>query len=63
MYFDSLSAALHMEGHGVFVWSVCIVAVLVVAALLIVPRRRERAALKTIAGELRRQASRAAEVS
>ena len=55
MYFDSLSQALHMEGHGVYVWTVCAVAVVVVGALLVLPRRREKATLKQIAGDLRRQ--------
>ena len=55
MYFDSLGQALHMDGHGVFVWTVCVVAVIVIAGLLLLPRRREKATLKQIAGELRRQ--------
>ena len=55
MYFDSFSQALHMDGHGVYVWTVCAVAVVVIGALLILPSRREKATLKQIAGELRRQ--------
>ena len=42
MYFDSLQAALAMDGHGVYVWTVVVVSVLVCAGLLVVPARSAR---------------------
>ena len=42
MQFDSLSEALAMGGHGPFVWSVALVAVLVIAGLLLLPWWRAR---------------------
>ena len=42
MYFDSLQAALTMDGHGVYVWSVVAVSVLVTAGLLVLPARSAR---------------------
>jgi len=55
MYFESLSAALHMDGHGVFVWSAYLVTTLVVAAVLIVPKRREKLFFRQLQGVLKRQ--------
>ena len=55
MYFDSLRAALLMEGHGAFVWSAYAMSSLVIAVLLIVPLRRRRALLNRLASESRRQ--------
>ncbi|MBT4521474.1 MAG: heme exporter protein CcmD, partial [Halieaceae bacterium] len=45
MFFDSFSAALHMGGHGGFVWSAYLITLLVVIILLVAPWRRERALL------------------
>ena len=55
MYFESLSAALHMDGHGVFVWSAYLVTTLVVAAVLVVPKRREKLFFRQLQGVLKRQ--------
>ena len=55
MYFDSLSALLVMEGHGVFVWSAYAISIAVVIALLLAPGRRQRRLLRGLAAELRRQ--------
>ena len=55
MYFDSLSAALAMDGHGIYVWTAYIIAVSAIALILILPRRRERKFLRDLAGEIRRQ--------
>lgn len=55
MYFDSLGAALAMDGHGAFVWSAYAITLLVLAVLLIVPGRRRRRLLREIGGELKRR--------
>ncbi len=55
MYFESLSAALHMDGHGVFVWSAYLATTLVVAAVLVVPKRREKLFFRQLQGVLKRQ--------
>ncbi len=54
MYFDSLTAVFSMDGHGFYVWTAYLVAVIVVAAALIAPVRRRRRLLRQLAGELRR---------
>jgi heme exporter protein D len=54
MYFDSLGAALNMDGHGVFVWSAYLIALLVVTAMLVAPVRRKRRFLGQLGGELKR---------
>ena len=55
MYFDSFSAALAMDGHGVYVWSAYLIATAAIALILILPKRKERQILARLAGELRRQ--------
>lgn len=55
MYFDSLGAALAMDGHGAFVWSAYLITMLVLATILLAPRRRRQRALRQLAGELKRQ--------
>ena len=55
MYFDSLGAALAMDGHGAFVWSAYLICLLVVVAILVVPVRRKRRFLRQLAGELKRR--------
>jgi heme exporter protein D len=42
MYFDSLTALWLMEGHGLYVWSAYGICLLVMAALVILPLRRQR---------------------
>ena len=59
MYFDSVSAALAMDGHGGYVWSAYLVTLLVVLVLVLVPRRRGREILKQIDGEHRRREAQA----
>lgn len=58
MYFDSIGAALTMNGHGAYVWSAYALSVLVLAYTLSVPRRRERRLLRELRGEVRRNAER-----
>ncbi len=55
MYFDSLAAALQMDGHGIYVWPVYALGVLIISALVALPRRRERQLLRRLAGDIRRQ--------
>ena len=55
MYFESISAALQMDGHGVYVWSAYLITIAVVATVLILPARREKAFLRQLQGNLKRQ--------
>ncbi len=55
MYFDSLGAALQMNGHGGYVWAAYGITLVVLVALLAVPLRRQNRFLKQLAGELKRQ--------
>ena len=57
MYFDSLEAAIQMEGHGVFVWAAYVITVAVLALILAAPRRRARRALRQAAAHARRTQS------
>ena len=54
MYFDSLQALLHMEGHGIYVWMAYLVTVAVITAVLIVPLRRRRQFMVQLAAEASR---------
>jgi heme exporter protein D len=60
MYFDSLQAALTMDGHGPFVWSAYLITLTVLVWLLVRPMVRRRRALRAVRGALRREAARAA---
>ncbi len=42
MYFDSLQAALAMDGHGVYVWAVVAASVVICVGLLVLPARSAR---------------------
>ncbi len=55
MYFESLSAALNMDGHGVYVWSAYVISLVVLAMVLIRPIRREKAFIQQLRGALKRQ--------
>lgn len=55
MYFDSIEAAITMAGHGGFVWSAYAITLVVLALLLLAPRRRQARYLRELAGELKRQ--------
>lgn len=54
MYFDSLAAALQMDGHGAFVWSAYLITLGVIVFMLYAPRRRERRFLRQLEGQIRR---------
>jgi heme exporter protein D len=55
MYFDSLGAALSMDGHGAYVWSAYAISLLVLVLLVRAPRRRQQTFLRQLAGEQKRQ--------
>ena len=55
MFFESFSAALHMDGHGGYVWSAYAITVLVVAMMLVLPVRREGAIVRQLRATLKRQ--------
>ena len=63
MYFQSLQAMLHMDGHGVFVWTAYLIGALVVLSMLLVPWRRQRRFLRQLSGELKRQQGNATTVT
>lgn len=55
MYFESVSALLHMDGHGPYVWAAYGITVVVVLMLLIGPRRQQQRILQQLGAEMRRQ--------
>ena len=55
MYFESLQAAIEMDGHGVFVWCAYGVTLLVLIAMLVGPLRRRKRLLREIGGVVRRE--------
>jgi heme exporter protein D len=55
MYFDSLDAALTMDGHGGFVWAAYGICLLLLALFLLAPRRRQKKILLQLGGEQKRQ--------
>lgn len=60
MYFQTLQAAISMDGHGVYVWSAYALTVLIMIYLVMSPGRRQRKILRELRGELRREQQHAA---
>jgi heme exporter protein D len=58
MYFDSVAAALAMDGHGAYVWSAYALSLLVLVYVVSAPLRRQRRLLRELRGEARRNADR-----
>jgi heme exporter protein D len=58
MYFDSVAAALTMDGHGAYVWSAYALSLLVLVYVVSAPLRRQRSLLRELRGEARRNADR-----
>jgi len=56
VYFDSVSAAIDMAGHGGYVWSAYLISLLVIAYLLLAPRLHQQRVKQQIAGDIRREA-------
>ncbi|MDO8860882.1 heme exporter protein CcmD [Haliea sp. E1-2-M8] len=54
MYFETLAAALQMDGHGAFVWSAYLITLGVIAFILYAPKRREKRFLRQLEGQIRR---------
>ncbi len=54
MYFDSLPAALAMEGHGAYVWGSYLVTVAVIAMVVMAPVLRRRRFLRQLAAQIKR---------
>jgi heme exporter protein D len=54
MYFDSLQAALTMDGHGVYVWIAYLLTLVVIVVVLVAPARRRKRLLLALAAELKR---------
>lgn len=55
MYFESLGAALAMDGHGAYVWSAYAISLVVVVLMLLVPQRRQGRFLRQLVAEQKRQ--------
>jgi heme exporter protein D len=53
--FDSVAAALAMDGHGAYVWFVFAVAAMIAVALIVVPTLRHRRVASQTLGMIRRQ--------
>lgn len=60
MYFDSLQAALAMDGHGPYVWGAYALSILVLVMVVSTPYRRQRRLLRELHGEARRASAQAA---
>ena len=54
MQFDSMAAALAMDGHGPYVWAVVLVTTAIVAGLLLFPIFSSRRALREQREQLQR---------
>lgn len=55
MYFESLSAAIAMDGHGGYVWSAYFISIVVIAVVLILPRRAEKRFFSELRGAVKRR--------
>ena len=55
MYFESLSAAIAMDGHGGYVLSAYIITIVVIAVVFIWPRRAEKQFFSELQGEIKRR--------
>ena len=55
MYFDSVSEAISMAGHGGYVWSAYLITIVVVVLMLVLPRRREKQFFRELGNAAKRQ--------
>ncbi len=55
MYFDSLAAFIHMDGHGFYVWLAYAVALIVVLGLLLVPGMQKKRFVRNYRQSLQRR--------
>jgi len=58
MYFESFEALLHMNGHGVYVWSSLAVTLAAMLWLVIAPLFKQRALLQEVNRDIQRQQDR-----
>jgi heme exporter protein D len=63
MYFDSLQAALQMDGHGAYVWVAYGITALVLTQLLVWPFRGRQRLLRELRAEQRRKEARGRSVA
>ena len=57
MYFESLAAAWHMDGHGVYVWLAYALTAIPLSVMVWLPLKRMRQHWRWIQAEQRRQAA------
>lgn len=55
MQFESVAAALAMDGHGSYVWTVALVTLLIISGMLLLPVLRSRRYITEQRGALRRE--------
>ena len=51
MYFQDIASVLHMDGHGIYVWSTYGIGLLIIAYNVLVPLRHSR----QVIGQIKRQ--------
>ncbi len=54
MYFDSVQALWHMDGHGFYVWTALCMTLLVICWIIVTPVRKRRRVVRELRAELRR---------
>jgi heme exporter protein D len=54
MYFDSLQAAIEMQGHGGFVWASYFVTITAIVILVVAPLLRRRKIERQLAAQFKR---------
>ena len=57
MHFDSIAAAMHMDGHGIYVWSAYAITLVLLFWLLWAPSQQLRERKRWITAEAHRRAS------
>lgn len=55
MYFETLSAALEMDGHGGFVWAAYAITFFVLFVIVVAPVRKHARVMRQLHGQFRRE--------
>lgn len=55
MYFESFRELMLMDGHGAYVWSVYVFAVLICLTLIVSPLLKKRSITQALRGQIRRE--------
>lgn len=55
MYFENFNALMHMDGHGIFVWSAYAITFIVLLTLVVGPMMKKRRFIKQQRMQLRRE--------